>query len=76
METRAGPEKKGGMHVEQHTKPEVRKLLEKYQTEELHLFQAGWQYDNADVDPFIHGTTNSRVVLFRSGSMKQSSAGA
>src|SRR5882762_1715144 len=55
METRAGPEKKGGKHAELHTKPEVRKLLEKYQTEELHLFRAGQQYDNADVDHFTCG---------------------
>jgi len=50
-----GLKKKGGKHAEPHTKPEVRKLLEKYRTEELHLFRVGRQYDNADVDDFTRG---------------------
>jgi hypothetical protein len=41
--------------VEPHTKPEVRKLLQKYQDEELHLFRPGRHYDVADVDDFSRG---------------------
>lgn len=50
-----GLAKKGGKHVEPHTKPEVRKLLQKYQDEELHLFRPGRHYDVADVDDFSRG---------------------
>jgi hypothetical protein len=50
-----GLSKKGGKHQAPHTKPEVRKLLQKYQDEELHLFQRGRQYDDADVDNFSRG---------------------
>ena len=50
-----GLAKKGGKHAEPHTKPEVRKLLQKYQDEELHLFRPGRHYDDADVDDFSRG---------------------
>ena len=50
-----GLAKRGGKHSEPSTKPEVRKLLQKYQREELHLFRCGRQYDDADVDDFSRG---------------------
>ena len=50
-----GLAKEGGKHSEPHTKPEVRKLLQKYSDEELHLFRHGRQYDNADVNDFLQG---------------------
>jgi hypothetical protein len=55
-----GLAKKGGNHTEPHAKPEVRKLMEKYRNEELHLFRSGRQYDNADVDDFSRGYTKLR----------------
>ena len=50
-----GLSKKGGKHSEPHNKPEVRKLLQKYSDEDLHLFWHGRQYDNADVNDFSWG---------------------
>jgi hypothetical protein len=55
-----GLSKKGGKHQAPHTKPEVRKLLQKYQDEELHLFRRGRQYDDADVDNFSRGYNKLR----------------
>jgi len=50
-----GLAKRSGKHTEPHTKPEIRKLLNKYKDGELHLFREGRQYDEADVDNFSTG---------------------
>jgi hypothetical protein len=55
-----GLAKRGGKHSEPSTKPEVRKLLQKYKREELHLFRCGRQYDDADVDDFSRGYNKLR----------------
>jgi len=47
--------KRSGKHTEPHAKPEIRKLLNKYKDEELHLFREGRKYDEADVDNFSKG---------------------
>ncbi|KIM88121.1 hypothetical protein PILCRDRAFT_85424 [Piloderma croceum F 1598] len=38
-----------------YTKPKIRKLLNKYNNKELHLFGEGRQYDEVDVDNFSTG---------------------
>ncbi|KAJ3005457.1 hypothetical protein NUW54_g4331 [Trametes sanguinea] len=42
-----GLAKRRGYHPEPHSRPEIRKLLETYREEELHLFRKGRSYDDS-----------------------------
>jgi hypothetical protein len=65
-----GLSKKGGKHQAPHTKPEVRKLLQKYQDEELHLFGVADNTTMLMLTISPEDTTNFREEDYRNGLQK------
>ncbi|KAJ7430967.1 hypothetical protein B0H11DRAFT_1763123 [Mycena galericulata] len=53
--TGLGMEKKGHLHADPHTKPEMRTLLKLYRDTELHSRRLGRQIDDRDTDDFNRG---------------------